>query len=209
MPTGRMRWFDDATGEGRIVASGREYPTDDADVEPHARTTGARVHFDIRRVDGVARAVRVTALAGTRTSRRQRRFGDQTGSAHPEEKGRTPLTRGHPTVEPSYVGRPVALVRHWIRAADSGNVEGVLPLYAPDAVVHAASGDHRGRAAIRIFLLDSGLLTRGWRARPTGDGDDVTAVRQGTAADAGRTSRFRTAHGEIVEQWDEQPGSRR
>lgn len=60
-PTGTMRWFDPRTGEGRIVASGREDPADASDVEPRARATGARVHFDIQRVDGVARAVRVAA----------------------------------------------------------------------------------------------------------------------------------------------------
>ena len=207
MPTGTMVWFDRRTGEGRIRASGREYPTEAGDVEPRARTTGARVHFDVLRVDGVTRAVRVAARPGTRTSTNQRRFGDQTGNARPEEKGRTPLSRRHTAIDPLYVGRPVALVRHWIRAADTGHLDSLLPLYAPDAVLHTPSCDHHGRAAIRAFLLDSGLLTRGWSARPVGDQDEVTAVRQVIAADRGRTSRFRIAHGQIVEQWDEWPGA--
>lgn len=200
-----MLWFDPGTGEGRIAASGREYPTDASDVEPRARATGARVHFDIQRVDGVARAVRVEARPGTRTSTRQRRFGDLTGSARPEEKGRAASSHRRPATDPLYVGRPVALVRHWIQSADSGRIDGLLPLYAPDAVLHTPSGDHHGRTAIGAFLMDSGLLSRGWSARPVGDEDEVTAVRQVTAPDAGRTSRFRIAHGQIVEQWDEPP----
>lgn len=151
MPTGTMLWFDPGTGEGRVVASGCEYPADVSDVEPRARATGARVHFDIQRVDGVARAVRVAARPGTRTSTRQRRFGDMTDSAHPAEKGRAPLTHHHTAIDPLYVGRPVALVRHWIQAADSGHLDGLLPLYAPDAVLPTPSGDHHGRAAIRAF----------------------------------------------------------
>lgn len=208
MPTGTMIWFDPNTGEGRIVASGREYPADAHEVEPHARAAGARVHFDIQRVDGVARAVRVAARPGTRTSTRQRRFGDLTGSARPEEKGRAPLTHASAGIDPLYVGQPMALVRHWIRAADSGHLDGLLPLYAPDAVVHTPADDHHGRGAIRAFLVDSGLLSRGWSARPVGGENEVTAVRQVTAPDAGRTSRFRIAHGQIIEQWDELPVDR-
>lgn len=138
MPTGTRLWFDPRIGGGRVVASGREYPADVSDVEPRARATGARVHFDIQWVDGVARAVRVAARPGTRTSTRQRRFGDMTGSAHPAEKDRAPLTHHHTAIDPLSVGRPVALVRHWIQAADSGRLDGLLPLYAPDAVLHTA-----------------------------------------------------------------------
>ncbi len=203
MPDGAMLWFDGRTGVGRIVASGRQYPVHGRDVEPRARVAGARVHFDVQRIDGVPTAVRVEARSGTRTTTRQRRFGDLTGAARPEQKGRGALTHQHGDVDPLYSGQPVALVRRWIAAADSGHLDALLPLYAPDAVLHTPSGDRHGRPAIRAYLLDSGLLTRGWSARPVSARDGVSAVRTPAAPDAGRTARFRVAHGQIAEQWDE------
>lgn len=205
MPTGVMVWFDARSGDGRIAASGREYPVRGDDVEPRARRAGARVHFDVERIDGVPTAMRVTPVAGTRTSAKQSRSGDLTGAARPDVKGRPPLTRDGNAVGPPLAGRPVALIRRWIAAADSGHLDAVLPLYAPDAVVHAGDRDHHGRPEIRTYLLDSGLLTRGWHATPDATSESVTAVRGAAAPDAGRTSRFRTAHGQIVEQWVE-PG---
>jgi hypothetical protein len=206
MPDGVMLWFDAASGDGRIEASGRQYPVRQADVEARARTAGARVHFDVDRVDGVRVAVRVTALPGTRTTHRQRRHGDLTGAHRPDDKGRPPLTRGGGQTDPPTTGRPIALVRRWIAGADSGHLDAVLPLYAPDAVLHGADGDHRGRTAIRAHLLDGDLLTRGWQADPVGSGATVVVVRGPMAPDPGRTARFRVAHGQIVEQWDEPGG---
>ncbi|HSJ46286.1 MAG TPA: nuclear transport factor 2 family protein [Euzebyales bacterium] len=203
MPNGVMLWFDAGSGDGRIEASGRQYPAHEYDVEPRARTAGARVHFDVERVKGVPVAVRVTAVPGTRTTTRQRRYGDLTGARRPDDKGRPPLTHQGGATDPPATGQPVALVRRWIAGADSGHLDAVLPLYAPDAVLHTTSGDHHGRAAIRAFLLDSGLLTRGWSATPIGSATTVAAVRGPVARDARRVNRFRIAHGEIAEQWDE------
>lgn len=203
MPTGAMVWFDERSGEGRISASGRQYPAWNADVEPRARRAGARVHFDVARVDGVPVAVRVTAVEGTRTSTRQARAGDLTGAARPDAKGGPATTRSGGRVEPSLAGRPMALVRRWIAAADSGHLDTVLPLYAPHAVVHAAGVDHHGRGAVRAYLTASGLLSRGWHATPAATPDGVVAVRGAAAPDAGASTRFRIAHGQIVEQWVE------
>lgn len=201
MPRGRMRWFDPRTGEGRVVAAGREYPTQTHDVDPRARTAGARVRFDVQRVGGVRTAVRVRLRAGLRTSPKQGRFGDLSGASRPDAKGRAPLTHQRPRVDPTVPGHPTTVVRRWLTAADTGRLDGVLPLYAPDAVVHASDGDHDGRPAVRAYLLDSGLLTRGWDPAPQGEGALIRAVRAPTATDAGRSSRFRIAHGQIAEQW--------
>jgi hypothetical protein len=204
MPRGVMKWFN--AGEGRVVAtSGREYPAYEADVEPRARVTGARVQFDAKRIDGVPTAVRVRARAGGRTSRRQRRFGDLTGAGRPEEKGRASLTRQHSGLDPLESRRPKALVARWIAAAGRGRIEVVLPLYAPHAVLHAPEGDYRGRGAVRGFLLDSTVLTRGWDPTPHGEGVLFVVVRGPSAADAGRTTRFRVEHGQIIEQWVDEP----
>jgi hypothetical protein len=201
-----MQWFDTGSGQGRIVASGREYPVFVGDVEPQARAAGSRVHFDVERVNGVPTAVRVRAKPGTRTSKRQRRLGDLAGVRRPEEKGRSPLTRKSSDVDPLYPDRPMELVRRWLAAADSGHLDALLPLYAPHAVLHAPDGDRHGRNDIRAFLLDSGLLTRGWDARPHGSDQTITAVRGPMAPDHGRMTRFRIDHGQIVEQWVGEPG---
>lgn len=204
MPRGRLQWFDAGSGEGRVDAFGRQYPVSVHDVEPRARVAGSPVHFDIERIDGVPTAVRVRARPGTRANRRQRRFGDLTGAGRPEEKGRAPLTR-HRTETDPLPRRPTALVRRWLAGADSGHLATVLPLYAPHAVLHAPDGDHCGRAAVRVYLLDSGLLSRGWDARPFGSGQTIGVVRGTAAPDAGRSTRFRVAHGQVVEQWVDEP----
>lgn len=200
MPSGTMQWFDTSSGEGRVVASGREYPVFDADIEPRARAAGSRVHFDIERINGVSVAVRVRAKSGKRTSRRQRRFGDLTGAGKPAEKGRPPLTHQRTDVEPGTAGRPAELVRRWLAAANSGHRDTVSGLYAPHAVLHAPDGDHHGRNNVDAFLADNGLLTRGWDARPTGSGETITAVRR-PGDDNERSTRFRIEHDQIVEQW--------
>lgn len=207
MPQGVMQWFDDRAGEGRVVASKREYPAYVGEVEPRARKTGARVHFDVERVEGVPTAVRVRLRPGTRNSPRQGRMGTLAGVARPEEKGRAPLTRRRTAVDAIMPGRPVALVRRWLVAADSGRLDEVLPLYAPHALLHAPDGEVHGRPAIRAYLLDSGLLTRGWDPTPRGveEGETVEAVRTAMAPDAGLLTRFRVAHGQIAEQWVKAP----
>ncbi|HSK89748.1 MAG TPA: nuclear transport factor 2 family protein [Euzebyales bacterium] len=205
MPRGTMKWFDARSGEGRVHASRREYPAFGDEVEPAARVAGARVRFDVARVNGVRVAVRVEAIQGTRTSRKQRRFGDLTGAGRVVEKGRSALTRRRTGVDPQLPGRPVDLVRRWIAGANSGHLDTVLPLYAPAAVLHASDGDHHGRGAIRAYLVDNGLLTRGWDAKPVGAGETVEVVRGPAAADAGRRTRFRLEHGQICEQWVDEP----
>jgi hypothetical protein len=199
-----LQWFDAGSGEGRVDASGHEYPVSIRDVEPRARVAGSPVRFDIERIDGVPTAVRVRARPGRRTNKRQRRFGDLTGAGRPEEKGRAPLTHHH-TETDTLPRSPTALVCRWLAGADSGHLATVLPLYAPQAVLHASDGDHNGRAAIRAYLLDSGLLSRGWDARPFGSGQTIVAVRGPEAPDAGRSTRFRVAHGQVVEQWVDEP----
>jgi hypothetical protein len=206
MPRGVLQWFDDRAGEGRVTAAGREYPAYERDVERRARRAGAPVHFDVERVDGVPTAVRVRLRPGTRTSPTQRRVGNQAGAGRPEGKARGGLTRRHPDLDPMLSGRPIALVRRWVASAESGRLDAVLPLYAPQAVLHAQGDEKRGRRAIRTYLVDSGLLSRGWEPEPRGVDDTVEIARGPFAPDAGLTSRFRIAHGQIVEQWVEGSG---
>lgn len=205
MPRGVMQWFDVRAGEGRVVASGREYPAYEREMEPRARKAGAPVQFDVERLDRVRTAVRVRLRPGLRTSPTHRRVGNLAGAGRPEEKARAPLTHQRPDRDALISGRPVALVRRWVAAADSGHLDAVLPLYAPHAVLHAEDAERRGRAAIRAYLVDGGLLTRGWDPAPRGVDETIEVVRGPLAPDAGRASRFRIAHGQIVEQWVDEP----
>lgn len=201
MPRGVMQWFDVGAGEGRVRAVQREYPAYEGETEAPARAAGARVRFDVQRIEGVRTAVRVRLRPGTRSSPRQRRFANLAGTGRIEEKARKGLTHQRPDVSPMVSGRPVALVHHWLVGADSGRLDVVLPLYAPHAVLHAVDGDRCGRAEIRAYLLDSGLLSRGWNPTPRGVDQLVEAVRHRAGADGGQVSRFRVAHGQIAEQW--------
>jgi ribosome-associated translation inhibitor RaiA len=68
MPSGVMQWFDERTGEGRIVQRGRVFPTSAADrVDERARRVGGRVRFDIERDGGFERATNVEPEAPARS----------------------------------------------------------------------------------------------------------------------------------------------
>jgi hypothetical protein len=204
MPVGRLRWFDEKQGVGRVVASGREYPVAVEDMDIRARAVGARVHFDIARHDGLQRAVGVRAVPGTRSAPRQRRFQDLTGAGRPEQKGRTPLTRRHPERDVTST-RPKDVVLRWIRAANSRSAAAAKVLYAVDVVLHDGRVRH-GRSAVPAWLGDHRLLTPGWRPDPVGEGsgDTFTVTRSSGAEPAVRT-RIRVAHGQIAEQWVSEP----
>jgi cold shock CspA family protein len=204
MPTGIVTWYDPKRGEGRITAKGREYPVRGADMQAGARTTGARVRFDVARSGGVRRATRVHQRSGTRSVARHRRFGDLTGAERPAHKGRPASARRYRDTEPPARG-PAPLVRRWVTAANGCRLDRLLPLYAPDAVLHVQGDVWRGRTRIRHGLLDSGLLSRGWQ---TSADSATVAVRSRLAEQPGLHSRFRVLHGQIVEQWIEAPATR-
>lgn len=206
MPNGRVSWFDSKQGLGGIVASGREYPVAAIDMEKGARATSARVHFDIKRQDGLDRAVNVRHIPGTRSVPGQRRFQDLTGAARPEDKGRRALTHQRPERDIAPTNKPKAVVQRWVGAANSGNAVAARDLYAVDAELHARSETRRGRAAVPGWLVDHNLLTPGWDPEPHGEGsgDTFTITRMPEAAVGGR-SRIRVCRGQISEQWIDEP----
>lgn len=76
MPDGTVTRFDTASGYGLIETSSGKFRVHTDDMEPKARTEGARVHFDVQRDDPMDRAVNVTLNAGTHANPNHRRFGD-------------------------------------------------------------------------------------------------------------------------------------
>lgn len=207
MPDGRVEWFDPHAGEARISHSGREYPARADDMEPAARVAGARVHFDIARDDGVERAVGVRILEGTRTGKRQRRFGDLAGAHHPPDKGSSTGEGYRRPPQPSLTGRPREVVDAWVDAVAASDIDTAVGLYAPDATWHEGEQQFSGRDAIRRRLQDSALAGArpgGVEIKGTADDRFVVLWRPLADEEAAVVSTFRVAHGEIAEQWTEE-----
>jgi hypothetical protein len=212
MPTGRVKWFDPDSGEARVVArSGREYPAVQSDVEPKARTADAHVNFKIKRDEGVARAVDVRLRQGTRVARSQHRFGDLSGAARPDSKGRPGLSRRRQDVglDPDEPAAEVA--RLWVDPVVRGDRVAARRFYAPNCVIHTPGGAaETGRKAVEECLDRNPLLGsehRDVRIRELGSrvevrwpltSDDQARVPVSEQRD--RTT-LRIAHGQIVEQW--------
>lgn len=192
-------WFDEGTGEGMLRRNGREYPVSSSDIEPAARVPMARVHFDVKRLHGVQRAVNVTLRRGRRMGPHQHRFGDLAGAHHPDEKGHHPLTDDHPGTDWSFEGHPVQLIDEWTRLVGRGELSTARLLYAPEAVLHIGAEQVSGRDAIieRLREVFSGAI-------PEGDGvherDGVISVELAIAEKNVRFG-FRVAHGRITKQW--------
>ena len=201
MPKGTVRWFDPHADEGRIAHAGHDVPIRGRDLQAAARVPGARVHFDLRREDGVLRAHNARLLQGTRQSPRQGRFGDLVGAKQPDHKGHPPLTHGHPDPQPG-PGLPSGVVRRWIEAMEQGDLERATGLYSPDAILHAERGRLQGHKDIHNYLSGSPLLgSSPWTVQIRGDG--VILLRWRSPRDAGPrgASWFRIRHSEIAEQW--------
>lgn len=203
MPDGVVQWFDPKRGEGRVVRGGKEYPVEAAEIEPHARVAGARVHFDIARRNGVAVATGVRLRGGTHVSWRQRRFGDLTGARRPDTKGTAPFARPHPDVGLRLASRPMEVARRWATLLDDGDLDGALLLYAPDVQLHLADGTEvAGTAAAARALAGCPPIVERCRLAAV-HGEDDTVVVEWAPSEGGPPwrTRLRVEHGEIAEQW--------
>jgi RNA polymerase-binding transcription factor DksA/ribosome-associated translation inhibitor RaiA len=199
MPDGLLQWYDDRRGEGRVVRGGREYPVRAADMESRARIPGARVHFDVKRHEGVPVAVGVRLREGTRVSRRQRRFGDMAGARRPDTRGSAPFARPHPDMGRRLASHPHAVVQRWAECVAANDLAGAVLLHAPEAVVHAGHQVLRGRR-VRGWLSASGLPGH-VRAVETAGAGDYVVLRWLGPGDRRATSWARVEHGELVELW--------
>lgn len=201
MPDGVIKWVDPTRGDAEIVRGGHSFPAHQQDIEPVARRTGARVHFDVQRVDGVPRAVDVRLRAGTRVSHRQHRFGTLVGARASEGKGPAIYAHVHPELRNAQL-HPLQLVRVWADAVANGDVTSASSLYAPDALVHVGQHVLTGVATIERWLEGVPSFGSGRHASVHGTADGMAVAwwpRQGGSA--GLEVRSRIAHGEIVEQW--------
>lgn len=202
MPTGRVKWFDPRTGEGRIARYGREYPIVLGAIEAKARAPGARVHFDVRRDLGVSSATNVRLDPGKRTSHRHHRFGDLVGAAQPDAKGHAPLTHQHRDLDLNPGPQPMRVVRAWLDALMDGDLPTALMLYASDARVHAGGQTLAGRRGAERALQASTLLAlRGRNIEIQGEDSAIVVRWKAQKGASGGTTRVRIEHDRIAEQW--------
>ena len=209
MPDGRVQWIDEANSAVHIVLRGREYIAPMSEVESEARHAGVRVHFDIDHRDGVDAAASVRLRTGTRSNRRQRRFGDLTGARQPGAKVKSTSN----LLGVDVTTQPYRVAETWAAALADGDVDGAVSLYGAEAVVHTEAGDLKGRPHLRSFIADGLPTDLQVEAVELRGHDEVIEVAwppatrfgMGTPVGDDAVTLLRVDHGHIVEQWDRVP----
>ena len=197
MPDGRVQRIDDDDELVYVIKRGRTYAADLSDVETKARVPNARVRFDLVRREGTERATNVRLRAGTRTSRRQRRFGDLTGARRPGAKAETIASRAYGI---DVTTQPFRVAKTWLRAMADRDTDGAVSLYLSGAPLHTPAGSGSGRRHIRAELdrLDLHDVDLDGAKLSGRDGSVVIDFHD-------RVGRHTTAliieHGHIVEHW--------
>ncbi|MDH3299431.1 MAG: sigma 54 modulation/S30EA ribosomal C-terminal domain-containing protein [Acidimicrobiia bacterium] len=197
MPAGRVKRIDKQRNVVYIVRRGHTLAAPLSEVEPKARVPNARVEFRLVRDHGDVSAADVRLRRGTRTNRRQRRFGDLTGARLPGAKVATTATHrlGIDASSP-----PFQVVEAWLDAMSDWDVDGAAALYRPDAVLHAPDGDVTGRNRLRAALEQSPLAGLDPDAAEVyGLGRYVRVDCPVDGVDHGAS--FVVERGEIIEQW--------
>ncbi len=195
MPDGQLQRIDAEAGHAMIVREGRRYVAPLSEVATDARIVGARVHFDHDHVAGPDTVKGVSLLSGTRTNKRQRRFGDLTGAKRPGTKVKTTAAL---RLGVDVTTQPTETIAGWIEAVQAGSFDDAVSLYAPNAVMHAPDRTYVGRRAIRAALED---LDRN-QVKRFGDADLATTdqlVRLVGLDDL--PVAFEVHRGAIIEHW--------
>ena len=131
MPDGTITWVDLTAGEAGVRRRRRQYVARVVDVEPTARHVGARVHFDIRRAEGVEAAVAVRLRGGMRTGRHHRGFGTLVGARRTDTKGPAPFAHPHPEYGLALAGHPLQVAGAWAQRVAAGELDAAMALYMP------------------------------------------------------------------------------
>lgn len=202
MPAGQLQRIDTERQTAYIVRSGKTYVAPLSEVETSARVPSARVRFDLVRRHGTESAAGVRLLAGTRSNRRQRRFGDLTGAARPGAKVETPAARNFGV---DVRTQPFKVADAWLLAIDDRDFDGATSLYLPEGVLRVGAEEAAGHHAIRAVLerLPFDVVDRGSAAIHGID----RYVRVDFMADGDdHVTYLEIDRGSIVEQWiDEEP----
>lgn len=149
MPNGRVMRIDEKRQCVYVVRRGRSYSAPLSEVDTAARVPGARVRYRLRRVGGVEQAEQVELRTGTRTNKRQRRFGDLTGARQPGTRVRT---SGQSAYGIDVATQPFKVVEAWMSALGQKDFDAATSLYLPGAVLHLEGESVTGRTRIRASM---------------------------------------------------------
>jgi len=99
---------------------------------------------------------------------------------------------------------PMEVAQYWVQAMQDHDLDGLVRLYAPAAVLHFGNRSFQGRVEVREYLGASGLT----RARlfmveilANGEFQIRWLARQGVPGE----TRLRIERGQIAEQWVKVP----
>ncbi len=149
MPTGHVQRIDQERETVYLVRGSKTYAAPLAEVESRARVPSARVLFDVVREHGIESAADVRLRSGTRTSRRQRRFGDLTGAKGPGAKVQTAASR---SLGVDVTTQPFRVANAWLDALRTRDYAGAASLYLPEATIHTEAGAEQSHRRIRAIL---------------------------------------------------------
>ncbi len=196
MPDGRVTRVDTEAGRVHIIRRGRTCIAELGEVATSARVHGARVRYELRRVDGEDRAFAVRLRAGTRTNKRQRRFGDLVGAKRPGAKVRTATQEAYGI---DVTTQPFRVVRAWLDALAAHDLDAAVSLCGPDAVINDDAGRHHGRRRVHAALERSGWLGADATGVDLHGVDQLIRVERG--GDTAAVALARVDRGAIVELW--------
>ena len=154
MPTGRVQRIDDERGLVYLVWRGETITAPIREVDTRARHPNAPVLFTLSRRHGAVSATAVRLRQGTRSNRRQRRYGDLTGARRPGAKVDN-AAKG--TYGVDVTTQPVRVARAWVEAMSDADFDGATSLCSPEAQLHTSAGTVGGHRAIRAELERSPL----------------------------------------------------
>jgi hypothetical protein len=99
---------------------------------------------------------------------------------------------------------PMEIAQQWVEAMQDHNLDGVVRLYAPAAILHLGDRSFQGRVEVRKYLGASRLVgARLLMVEILGNGD--IHIRWGAGRGIPRETHLRIERGEIAEQWVEAP----
>ena len=198
MPDGHLQRIDEQRGEAIVVRNGRRFVASIQNVNSAARVPGARVHFDIAHNGGIDAATNVQLASGTRTNKRQRRFGDLTGAKLPGAKVKSTSSS---RLGVDVTTQPRRVVSEWLNAMTDSRFDDATSLYAPNSVVHGPSSTTVGRKAIRSMMEDEvwGVLHHRKSERISGADQLVRLEVEGENHPT--IEWFEVHRGAIVEHW--------
>jgi hypothetical protein len=106
--------------------------------------------------------------------------------------------------EEGLVHGPIEVAQQWVQGMQDHNLDGVVRLYAPAAILHLGDRSFRGRVEVRKYLVASGL-TRAPLFMVEILGNEDLHIRWWGGRGVPRETRLRIVRGEIAEQWVEAP----